>query len=280
MKTEATVGKSPPLYFLDTSTQINRHWADEQISKQVRSDLAGSKLRTSIYVERQYRYRVLNAFISAHVFVITSDDIQDAKKRLENCRDDIGIDDLFYKFLRRLFRKYNSKKLLLRYLKRLIEVDWQNFFYDAVPKSLCDLTGCTKSADAPQSRRGYYLTIPKKCPPNCNICDFWKAKKEDLQNLAATDPDESKRTTDPKGTIQKIRTEAKSILEGKSPKGERCRVISDAIISIEARDSYPGITIHTMDSDFDNLKKILRTKVRFFKVDQGGGNLFSNLPSE
>ncbi|OHB63724.1 MAG: hypothetical protein A2168_04775 [Planctomycetes bacterium RBG_13_50_24] len=280
MKIEASVDKCPPLYFLDTSTQINRHWADEPISRQVRSDLAGSKLRTSIYVERQYRYRVLNAFISAHVFVITSDDIQDAKTRLENCRDDIGIDDLFYKFLRRLFRKYNSKKPLLRYLKRLIEVDWQNFFYDAIPKSLCDITNCTKGADAPQSRQGYYLPIPKRCPPNCNICDFWKAKKEDLQNLAATDPDESKRSADPKGTVQKIRTEAQNILEGKSPRDEHCKVISDAIISIEARDCYPGIIIHTMDFDFENLKEILGTKVRFFKVDQDDANLFSNLPGE
>ena len=279
MKNDASVDKCPPLYFLDTSTQINRHWADEQISRQVQSDLAGSKLRSSIYVERQYRCRVLNAFISAHVFVATSDDIEEAKKRLENCRDAIGIDDLFYKILRRLFRRYNSKKPLLRYLKKLIEVDWQNFFYDTVQKPLCDITNCTKGTDFPQCRQGYYLTIPNRCPPNCKICEFWKAKKEDLQNLAETDPDESKQPADPKGTIQRIRAEARSILEGKSPRNERCRIVSDAIISIEARDSYPGITIHTMDSDFENLKKVLRTRVRFFKVDQSDLNLFSNLPS-
>ena len=100
-----------------------------------------------------------------------------------------------------------------------------------------------------------------------------------LQNLAETDPDESKQPTDPKGTIQRIRAEAQSILKGKSPRNERCRIVSDAVISIEARDSYPGITIHTMDSDFENLKKILRTQVRFFKIDQGDLNLFSNLPN-
>ena len=280
MKTEASVDKSSPLYFLDTSTQINRHWADEQISRQVRSDLAGNKLRTSIYVERQYRCRVLNAFISAHVFVTASDDIQEANKRLEKCRDEIGIDDLLYNVLRRVFRRYNSKKPLLRYLKRLIEVDWQNFFYDALSKPLCDMTNCTKGADAPEYKQGYYFTISNKCPPDCNICDFWKAKEKDLQNLAATDPDETRQPTDPKGTIQQIRSEAQSILDGKSPRNERCRIVSDSIISIEARDSYPGITIHTMDSDFDNLKKILRTKVRFFKVDQDSANLFSNLPND
>ena len=279
MKNDASVDKCPPLYFLDTSTQISRHWADEKISRQVRSDLAGGSLRCSVYVERQYRYRVLNALITAHVFVTASGDIQEAEKRLDRCRDEIGIDELVHQVLRRLFRKYNSKKPLLRYLKRLIEVDWQNFFYYAVPKPLCDMTNCSRGADAPQYRQGYYLTIPKRCPQNCKICEFWKAKEEDLQNLAATDPDESKQPTDPKGTIQRIRAEAQSILQGKSPRNERCRIVSDAIISIEARDSYPGITIHTMDSDFENLKKILRTQVRFFKVDQGDMNLFSNLPS-
>ena len=267
------------LYFLDTSTQINRHWADEQISKQVRSDLFGRRLRCSIYVERQYRCRVLNTLIAVHVFVITSEDLDEAKSRIEKCKEEIGIDELVYNVTRRLFNKYNSKKALLRYLRRLIEVDWQNFFYDAVPKPLCDMTNCTKGADAPKCKQGYYLTIPKICPPNCNICDFWKSKNKDLHNLAAINPNDFDRPIDPKSTLQQIRTEAQTILEGKSPRNERCRIVSDAVISIEARDSFPGITIHTMDSDFDNLKKILRTQVRFFKADQDDLNLFSQLPS-
>ena len=66
--------------------------------------------------------------------------------------------------------------------------------------------------------------------------------------------------------MKKIKEEAQAIVGGKSPHGEPCRTISDAVISIEARDSYPSITIHTMDYDFELLKNILNTQVRFFKV--------------
>lgn len=259
------------LYFLDTSTQINRHWADEQISREVRTDLSGKSLRCSIYVERQYRYRVLNALISFHIFVTAEEDeenIEQAKKRLEECKHKIAIDDLVYNVGKRLFKKYNSKKPLLRYLRRLIEVDWENFFYDAVSKPVCDMTSCTYGADAPKYEQGYYLTIPAKCPTNCKICDFWRSKQKDLENLSAIDTTMFTQTNDPKGTMAEIQKEACAICGGKSPHGDPCRTLSDAVISVEARDSYPNITIHTMDSDFDLLKNILNAQVRLFKVQQ------------
>lgn len=264
METRKGRGQNPGSYFLDTSTQINRHWADEETSQKVRADLLGSKLQCSIYVEREYRCRVLNTLISLHTFVTSSKDIQEAEKRLQKCKQD--IDSLVYNVGKLLLKKYNSKEPLLKYLKRLIEVDWENFFYDAVCKSLCDMTNCNRGADAPKYEQGYYLTIPAKCPDNCKICDFWKLKQADLQNLAQIDTSKFTKTNDPKDIMNKTQSEARAILGGKSPHGEPCRIVSDAVISIEARDSYPGITIHTMDSDFELLKNILNTKVRFLKV--------------
>lgn len=260
------MGQHLGLYFLDTSTQIGRRWADEETGQKVRADLFGKKLRCSIYVEREYRYRVLNQLIKFHIFVTSSKGIQEAEQRLEKCRREIAIDELFYNIGKILFRKYNSKKPLLRYLRRLIEVDWENFFYDTVPKSLADMTNCTRGANAPKYEHGYYFPISKKCPNNCKICDFWQAKQDDLRNLAQIRTANFTKTSDPDGTMTIIQNEAQSILSGKSPHGEPCRTLSDSVISIEARDSYPGITIHTMDSDFELLKDVLNTQVRLFKV--------------
>ncbi|MGA2915717.1 MAG: hypothetical protein ABSE89_06795 [Sedimentisphaerales bacterium] len=268
MDNNATTEDCSSPYFLDTSTQISRHWHDENTAQKVRADLFRKQLRCSIYVERQYRCRVLNALIFFHIIVKAEEDIEQAKQRLEKCRHKIALDDLVYKVGMRLFKKYNSQKPLLRYLKKLIEVDWENFFYDAVSRSLCDMTNCTRGAEAPQMiEQGYYLRISKECPENCKICEFWQAKKDDLQNLSQIDASKFTKINDPKGTMREIQAEAVAILNGKSPHGEPCReTLSDAVISIEARDSYPGITIHTMDSDFELLKEVLKTKVRLFKA--------------
>lgn len=96
-------------YFLDTSTQISRHWADEQISRKVRADLLGRKLRSSIYVEREYRCRVLNSLINLHTFVTASKDVQEAEERLEKCKHQIIIDNLVYNVGKRLFKKSTSQ---------------------------------------------------------------------------------------------------------------------------------------------------------------------------
>lgn len=254
-------------FFLDTSTQINRHWANEETNKKVRADLFGKKLSCSIYVEREYRCKILNTLITTHNILTKFDDIEAAKQRTEKLKLEGIFDDLVYNVIVRLFERFQSKKPIIRRLKDLIKGAWENFFYDAVSRSLCDMTNCTRGADAPQLLdHGYYLEISKKCPQNCKICEFWQAKQTDLQRLAETETSMFTQTNDPKGTMTSIQNEAQSILDGKSPHGAPCRTVSDAVISIEARDSYPGITIHTMDNDFELLKNILNTKVRFLKV--------------
>ena len=245
-------------YFLDTSTQIARHWEDDPIKEKVHADLHGKKLRCSIYVERQYRCRVIDTFIKIHVFVKASLDVEEAEERLERAKDQIALDDLFYNVAKRLFRKYNSKKPLLTRLERLIEADWENHFYDSLPRPLANFTDCTRGADAPKCDRGYYVNIPKSCPENCKIREFWETKETDLRNLAGMN------ITDPKGTMPKMRAQAAAIIQGEDPHGDICNDLSDAVISIGARDGYPGITIHTLDADFDYLSPILNTRVRVF----------------
>ena len=62
---------------------------------------------------------------------------------------------------------------------------------------------------------------------------------------------------DHKGTLRKIKYFSKAILGGASPHGKLCKEMSDAVISIEAKASYPTIIIHSMDSDFKLLGEVL-----------------------
>ena len=58
-------------------------------------------------------------------------------------------------------------------------------------------------------------------------------------------------------TLQTTQRISGEILNGALPNGERCKTISDSIISLEARDSHTGIILHSMDSDFKLLGKVL-----------------------
>jgi len=176
------------------------------------------------------------------------------------------MDDLIYTTAKRLFSRYRSKKPLLRYLQRIIEVDWENYFYDRVPRDLSNMTDCKRATQALERKNGYYFPLPTSCPDDCGICEFWKAKRADLEQLAQMDASRLTKANDPKETVTQIQGEAQAVIRGKHPRGDPCHVLSDAVISIEARDAYPDCTIHTMDRDFDLLKHTLKTRARVFTV--------------
>ena len=244
-------------YFLDTSTHIARHWEGEEKKHKVRVDLEGWELRSSVYVEREYRCRILNSLMQIHVLVKKSDSLEDAERRLDNIP---GFDRLIYVIAKRLFQKYQSQKPFIKCLKRWIEEDWKNYFFDRVGGDLVDMTKCTRGVDAPVCVGELYKPISKKCPGGCDIAEFWKAKVSDLKNLAGME------TNDPKGSMAEVRSQAGAIVGGEAVEGEVCRTLGDAVISIEARDGCPGSTIHTMDADFEHLSAVLKTNVRRLKL--------------
>jgi hypothetical protein len=244
-------------YFLDTSTQIARHWEGEQKIRKVQSDLEGWKLQSSVYVEREYRCRILNSLIKIHVLVKKSDSLEEAEGRLDNIA---GVERLIYVIAKRLFRKYQSVKPFLTCLKRWIEEDWENYFYDRLGRELVDMTKCTRGVDAPGYVRGLYKPISTKCLGGCEIADFWNAKAEDLKKLAAM------KANDAKGSMAEVRNQAAGVLQGNTAEGEACRTLGDAVISIEARDGCQGSIIHTMDADFESLSPVLETSVRRLRL--------------
>jgi len=246
-------------YFLDTSSQIARHWEGEGKKREVRGDLEGWKLQSSLYVEREYRCRILNSLITIHVLVKKLDSLEEAERRLDNIP---GFDPLIYVIAKRLFQKYGSQKPFLRCLRHLIEEDWRNYFYDKVGQELVDMTKCTRGADAPVYVRelGLYKPISTKCAEGCEIADFWKAKAGDLAKLAEME------ANDPKRNMGKVRSQGAAIVGGEAPEGNACRTLGDAVISIEARDGCPGSTIHTIDADFEYLSPVLKTRVRRLRL--------------
>jgi hypothetical protein len=255
-------------YFLDTSTQIERHWGDDPKKSSIQKDLSGKKLRCSLYVEREYRCKVLKtlallyAIIKKSAAVSEATAISEAADRIEKIQG-MG-QDLVYITGKRLLNQYKKIKPILRILKRWINNDWEDLFYDRVPRAICNLTECTRGAESPRYENEFFIPPATHCTPNCRIEAFCHDKQNDIVKLAGIDTALYTAANDPKGSMSSIQSNATAVRNGNSPHGEPCRTMSDAVISIEARDSYPDAAIHTMDYDFMHLSEYLGTKVRRF----------------
>jgi len=251
-------------YFLDTSTLISRDWDDPPVKARVQGDLHNKECYSSVYVRCQYKTRIVKSLIFVHTLVKTSKSFEEAKKRIERNRGD--PDDLTYQVAMRLFRFAKTTEEVTRRLERMIESDWRVQFDVAVRHDLCDLTKCKLGDGAPRRRDGCYWDIDK-CPGECGIHEFWIKQAKDLQILAKLDVTSGARQNDYKGTISKVQTQARKIIEKReSPQGKACtEALDDSIIAIEARECHPGITVHTRDHDFEVLKSFLCIDVKVLR---------------
>jgi len=246
-------------FFLDTSTQISKTWEDEKIRHYLNNELSQKPCYCSVYVKNEYKLKVLNEAILVHRVIVDSGTLDEALSRLDDImkRMDRGLDELPYKVFRRLFKQYNSKPPFLKKLEKIIESTWQNYFSGNLKKPLFNLVECKSAQDDPYKRGNFYITITSRCSSDCKIDDFLKSQQDALKILANIDDSKLDKMNDPKDTLQKIKTAATAILEGASPYGKLCKEMSDAVISIEAKASYPTIILHSMDSDFKLLGEVL-----------------------
>ena len=94
-------------FFLDTSTQIGKHWEDDRIKLFLSRELPKKHCYSSVYVKNQYKYRILNDSIEVYNTIVASDTIEEAEKRLNATK---GPDSLPYKVFRRYFMDLKSNE--------------------------------------------------------------------------------------------------------------------------------------------------------------------------
>ena len=246
-------------FFLDTSTQISKTWEDEKIRCYLNKELSQKPCYSSVYVKNEYKLNILNDAIIVHTIIVDSGTLDEAESRLDNLMKQIGRrpDELPYKIFRRFFKEYSRKPPFLKKLEKLIELEWLNFFLGNIRKSLFNLVKCNSAQDEPYKRGNHYIGITSKCSSGCEIDDFLKSQQSSLKILSKIDDTKLDRMNDPKGTLKKIKSVLTAILAGTSPHGKPCKEMSDAVISIEAKASYPTIILHSMDSDFKLLGDVL-----------------------
>ncbi len=246
-------------FFLDTSTQISKTWEDEKIRHYLNNELSQKPCYCSVYVKNEYKLKVLKEAILVHRVIVDSGTLDEALSRLDDImkRMDRGLDELPYKVFRRLFKQYNSKLPCLKKLEKIIESTWQNYFSGNLKKPLFNLVECKSAQDDPDKRGNFYIEITSRCSSDCKIDDFLKSQQSDLTVLSNIDNAKLDKMNDRKGTLKKIKDTSTAILGGTSPHGKPCKEMSDAVISIEAKASYPTIILHSMDSDFKLLGEVL-----------------------
>ncbi len=245
-------------FFLDTSTQISKTWEDEKIRRYLNNELSQKPCYSSVYVKNEYKLKILNDAILVYNTTVDSGTLDEAESRLDNLMKRIGRrpDELPYKIFRRFFKEYSRKPPFLKKLEKLIELEWLNFFLGNIRKSLFNLVKCNSAQDDPDKRENLYIIITSGCS-DCKIDIFWKSQQSALEILANIDNTKLGRINDPKGTFQKIKFVSTAILGGTLPHGKPCKEMSDAVISLEAKASYPTIILHSMDSDFKLLGEVL-----------------------
>ena len=251
-------------FFLDTSVHVSKEWEDDKVKYHLYSKLPPKSCHSSIYVKNEYKHRILSDAILVYNIIVDSVTLDEAKSRLDEIMKLKGRNEnsLPYKVYRKLFKQYKTKKKrILQRLEILIESAWENYFKMNVQDTLLNLTECNSAQEDIQKRDdGHYLDVTSRCVSGCKINDFLGSQKSNLNILANIDDTKLIRTSDPKGTLQKVKSTSDAILKGEQPRGKHCKEMSDAVISMEAEACCPGITLHSMDSDFKLLGDVLNIK--------------------
>ena len=185
--------------FLDTATQIARHWHCEREQKEISKQLDGHNLYCSWYVKCQYRATLLNSIIYLYALLLHHKDLNKALRAANFFKNmDITGGKLTQAVQKRIievglwlleYRGYDEQKLRL---EDLIEDGWETFFHADIRNPLIDETSCLyASGDPEMGESGAYKPINVSCtlanPPECGIEAFWHNHRIQLEVLANMD---------------------------------------------------------------------------------------------
>ncbi len=245
--------------FLDTATQIARHWHCEREQKEISSQLDGHSLYCSWYVKCQYRATLLNSIIYLYALLLHHKDLNKALRAANFFKNiDITGGKLTQAVQKRIievglwlleYREYDEQKLRL---EDLIEDGWETFFHAGIRNPLIDETSCLYASGVPEmGDSGAYKPIEVSCrkdnPPECGIKDFWSNHRIHLEVLSNMKIGSIEVETKDKEELARIKDHAKQIAMGKPPYGQqRCQVhLSDAIICIESTHCPEECAVHS-----------------------------------
>jgi hypothetical protein len=262
-------------FFLDTATQIARHWHTSEVVDEIKKQLEDCKLYCSHYVKCQYKATFLNSAIYLHNLCIKSNSLLEAIQKTKEWRysKEAG-GKLTRDVLPRVVdiacwieKRWKSFEDQIGIIRDLIEWAWDEFFEDGLETPLIDETGCVYAEGDPEmGESGTYKPIPVSCtqrkPPECRIQKFCDKHRLHLEALANMDIDAIK--AEPKDTkeLQNVKDHAQAIKRGELPHGERCRVhLSDAIICIESTHCPEPVDVHSINKKhFQPLGEVLGIK--------------------
>ncbi|OHB73754.1 MAG: hypothetical protein A2Z25_00725 [Planctomycetes bacterium RBG_16_55_9] len=263
--------------FLDTATQIARHWHSPPTHDEISEQLSGCRLFCSRYVKCQYKATLLDSLIKLHNLRLRSADLFEAIQKATEGRyfEEAGgkltagvlarIVDIAYW----ISRQYETFDEQVGRLRDLIEDGWEVLFEDSLELPLIDETGCVYAEGDPvKGESGAYRPMRISCtkdkPPECRIQHFWEDHRIQLETLAKMKIEVIKAT--PKDTVEleSVKENAQAIADRISPSGKRCTsTLSDAIICIEATHCPEPAAVHSINrKHFSPLGEILGIECR------------------
>lgn len=260
--------------FLDTATQIARHWHGDTEREEIKRQLKGRNLYCSVYVKCQYKATLLFAAIGLYNLLIRFNGLARALRESDNYRSaqitGIRLTPNVQKRIQQVghwmleYRDYDEQKLRL---EDLIEDVWDELFHEALETPLVDETGCRYAERVPEMGvSGAYDPIEVSCtlrePQECKIQEFWDNHRSQLELLANMDIDSIEAEPKDIDDLEKVKEHTGRIINGESPHGRRCTVhLSDAIICLESIHCPEVVAVHSINKKhFRPLGEVLGVK--------------------
>lgn len=246
--------------FLDTATQVARHWHADSEREEIEQQLKDCNLYCSEYVKCQYKATLLNSIIGLYNLLLRHGDLKRALRESSRYINSVdagitltqGVQKRIHEIGLWLIemQSFDEQK---NYLEDFIEQSWETYFSDGIKEPLINETGCLYASDCPKKgKSGAYDPVQVICtksnPNNCKIKDFWQNHRVQLEILADMNIANIKSDLKDEQELISIKEGASKIIAGEAPHGKCCTVgLSDPIICIESTHCPEASAVHSIN---------------------------------
>lgn len=219
------------ILFLETTIQGNRIFGEKALAEKIHRNLNGKRVCTSIFVLNEFKKTFLEAVICYYNLLVDSPDTHTALRRAAK------YPERAHKRITQVYATLcdkggHDKEVVLECLESWIDDGLMIEFHENIEEPIVNETACCRVGGEPIKKGNKYeleIACAKDNPPPCNIENFWKEHKVELQRLATA-------TSFKDNELSKVRGVAVVIKKGTDkPYGNNCHVhLSDAVIVIES----------------------------------------------